>query len=90
MGIWPEVRASYRNATGLELAHASLDVFIEHTLWYLVNSSDYAMQKREALTKALSGESVEEEGGPITIRSASGMMDQLDEFEAWRTNRSVE
>jgi hypothetical protein len=42
------------------------------------------------LTKALSGESVEEEGGPITIRSASGMMDQLDEFEAWRTNRSVE
>jgi hypothetical protein len=89
MGIWPEVRASYRNATGLELAHASLDVFIEHTLWYLVNSSDYAMQKREALAKALAGESVEEDG-EITIRKAESMMDQLDEFEAWRTNRSVE
>lgn len=86
MTIWPEIRASYRLYTGKELARASLDEFVEHVLWYMVNSSDYATQKREALTKALRGEAVEEEGN-LTLNKAANMMDQLDEFEDWRTSR---
>lgn len=86
MTIWPEVRASYRLYTGEELARASLGEFVEHTLWYMINSSDYATQKREALTKALRGEAVED-GDGLTINKAANMMDQLDEFEDWRTSR---
>jgi hypothetical protein len=89
MTIWPEVRASFRLYTGRELARANLDEFVEHTLWYMINSSDYASQKREALTSALRGESIED-GENLTINKAAGMMDQLEEFEAWRTKRSVE
>lgn len=84
--MWPEVRASFRLHTGQELARASLDEFIGHVLWYMVNSSDYAVQKREALTTALRGEAIEDSDG-LTIRKASNMMDQLEDFESWRTSR---
>lgn len=59
---------------------------MEHTLWYMINSSDYATQKREALTKALRGEAVDDEE-QLTLKSAGRMMDQLDDFESWRTSR---
>lgn len=86
MTIWPEVRASFRLYTGQELARSNLDEFVEHTLWYMINSSDYATQKREALTKALRGEAVDEDGS-LTINKAANMMDQLEDFESWRTSR---
>lgn len=89
MTVWPEVRASFRLSTGRELAKANLDEFLEHTMWYMVNAGESAYQRREALTKALSGEAVDE-GDEITIRKASSMLDQLDEFEEFRTTRSVE
>lgn len=68
------------------MARASLDQFVGHTLWYMINSSDYSSQKREALNAALRGEEVDE-NEDLTIRKASNMMDQLDDFESWRTSR---
>ena len=86
MTIWPEVRASFRLYTGRELARASIDEFVEHVLWYMINSSESAPQRREALVKALRGEMVESDDG-LTINKAVSQMDQLDEFERWRTSR---
>lgn len=86
MSIWPEMRASFRNETGRDLAKSSLDEFIEHTIWYMINSPDEAPRKREALMKSLWGESIED-GEDLTIGKAANMMGQLEEFESWRTSR---
>lgn len=84
MSIWPELRGSFRAATGRDLAKTSLDEFLEHVMWYMINASDYAPNKREALLKALAGEIVD--GGEFAD-TAGSMYDQLDEFERERTSR---
>lgn len=84
--MWPEIRASFRLYTGRELAKTRLDEFVEHVIWYLINAPDEAPRKREALFKSLRGESVDD-GDDLTINKAANMMDQLDDFESWRTSR---
>lgn len=86
MTVWPELRASYRGLVGRDLAKAQLHEFLEHTWWYMINSSDDAMQKREAFTKALRGEVVE--GGEFRD-TARSMIDTgaLEAFEQERTTR---
>jgi hypothetical protein len=86
MSIWPELRASFRACTGRDLAKGGLDEFLEHTLWYMINTPDAAPQRREALMKALVGELVE--GGEFKDHATS-MIDSgaLDAFERERTGQ---
>lgn len=79
MSLWPELRASYRNSTGQELAKASLSAFVEHTIWYSINTPDTSYQKREALFKTIYGEHVE---GADFQQESRSLYSQLDDMEA--------
>lgn len=71
----PELQAAYRNERGLEIAHTSLEDFVGFVIWYSVNSSDYAYQKREAIYKTVHGEQVE---GADFQTQAVGLWSELD------------
>lgn len=78
MAIWPELRASFRVATGRDLAKADLSEFLEHTLWYIYNAHESVYNRREALMKALHGEAVD---GAEFEDQAGSLYSQLDEME---------
>lgn len=77
--MWPELRASFRNATGRELARGSLTEFVEHTIWYSINTPDSSYQKREALFKTIYNEHID---GADFQQESRSLYSQLDDMEA--------